>query len=51
MGAIGLPLEADCPLPTAPNMVMSPHIGASSKENLLRIGDIVVEKIKEHVNR
>ena len=45
------PPPADCPLPTAPNMVMSPHIGASSKENLLRIGDIVVEKIKEHVNR
>ncbi len=34
---------ADCPLLTAPNVLMTPHIGASSKENLLRIGDEVVE--------
>ena len=34
---------ADCPLLTAPNVLMTPHIGASSKENLLRIGDVVVE--------
>jgi D-3-phosphoglycerate dehydrogenase len=31
----------------APNVVLLPHIGASSKENLLRIGDIVVEIIEE----
>ncbi len=37
------PPPADCPLLTAPNVLMAPHIGASSKENLLRIGDIVVE--------
>ena len=35
------------PLSTAPNVVLLPHIGASSKENLLRIGDIVVETIEE----
>jgi D-3-phosphoglycerate dehydrogenase len=35
------------PLIDAPNTVLLPHIGASSKENLLRIGDIVVEIIEE----
>jgi D-3-phosphoglycerate dehydrogenase len=35
------------PLTKAPNVVLLPHIGASSKENLLRIGDIVVETIEE----
>jgi phosphoglycerate dehydrogenase-like enzyme len=28
-------------------MLMTPHIGASSKENLLRIGDIVVEILSQ----
>jgi D-3-phosphoglycerate dehydrogenase len=37
------PPAADCPLLTAPNVLGTPHIGASSKENLLRIGDIVVD--------
>jgi D-3-phosphoglycerate dehydrogenase len=36
------PPPADCPLLGAPNVVMAPHIGASSKENLGRIGDEVV---------
>ncbi len=31
------------PLVGAPNTVLMPHLGASSKENLLRIGDIVVD--------
>ena len=35
------------PLTGAPNVVLLPHIGASSKENLLRIGDIIVEIIDE----
>ncbi|MCK5148867.1 hydroxyacid dehydrogenase [bacterium] len=39
------PPAADCPILTAPNTLMTPHIGASSKENLLRIGDIVVDII------
>ena len=39
------PPEPDCPLLTAPNVVMAPHIGASSKENLGRIGDEVVEML------
>lgn len=37
------PPPQDCPLLTAPNVLETPHIGASSKENLLRIGDIVVD--------
>ena len=37
------PPPADCPLLTAPNVFMAPHLGASSKENLGRIGDIVVD--------
>jgi len=37
------PPDPSCPLLKAPNMLMAPHIGASSKENLLRIGDTVVE--------
>jgi D-3-phosphoglycerate dehydrogenase len=41
------PPPEDSPLLSAPGMIMTPHIGASSKENLLRIGDIVVEKIRE----
>lgn len=35
------------PLVNAPNTVLLPHIGASSNENLLRIGDIIVEIIDE----
>lgn len=35
------------PLTDAPNMVMAPHIGASTNENLLRIGDIIEELIEE----
>jgi len=37
------PPPADCPLLSAPNVFMAPHIGGSSKENLLRIGDTVLE--------
>ncbi len=41
------PPPADCPLLTAPNVFMAPHLGASSKENLGRIGDEVVAILTE----
>lgn len=40
------PPPPDSPLLKAPNVQMTPHIGASSKENLLRIGDIIVDIIE-----
>ncbi len=43
------PPPADFPLLKAPNMLMAPHLGASSKENLLRIGDEVVAHIDTFV--
>lgn len=41
------PPPADYPLLKAPNVLMAPHLGASSKENLLRIGEEVVAHIEE----
>ncbi len=33
------PPPADCPILKAPNVIMAPHLGASTKENLARIGE------------
>jgi D-3-phosphoglycerate dehydrogenase len=41
------PPDPSSPLLAAPNVLMTPHIGASSKENLLRIGDEVVAILKD----
>ena len=41
------PPPDDYPILKAPNVVMTPHLGASSKENLLRIGEEVVAIINE----
>lgn len=41
------PPPSDCPLLKSPNVFMAPHIGASTKENLGRIGDEVVAILKE----
>jgi len=41
------PPDPSSPLLSAPNVLMTPHIGASSKENLLRIGDEVVELLEK----
>ena len=41
------PPDPSCPLLAAPNVIMTPHLGASSKENLGRIGDEVVELLGE----
>ncbi len=43
------PPDADCPLYDAPNVVMTPHLGASSQENMLRIGDVVVRILEDFV--
>ncbi len=39
----------NCPILKAPNVFMTPHIGASTQENLLRIGKII-ERIIEEFN-
>ena len=41
------PPDPASPLLKAPNVIMTPHIGASSKENLLRIGNEVVKLLEE----
>jgi D-3-phosphoglycerate dehydrogenase len=41
------PPDPSSPLLVAPNVIMTPHIGASSKENLLRIGNEVVTLLEE----
>jgi len=45
------PPDPSCPLLKAPNVVMTPHLGASSRENMLRIGDVVVSLIEDFENR
>lgn len=45
------PLEPGNPLLSAPNTLLTPHIGASSKENLLRIGDEVVKILEEYTGK
>ena len=39
----------DSPLIDAPNMLMTPHIGASTAENLGRIGDQIVALVAKFV--
>ncbi len=39
----------DSPLMDAPNVLMTPHLGASTKENLLRIGEIIDRIIGKYV--
>jgi phosphoglycerate dehydrogenase-like enzyme len=41
------PPDPGSPLLKAPNVLMTPHIGASSKENLLRIGDVILEILEK----
>lgn len=45
------PPPADCSLYDAPNVIMTPHLGASSEENMLRIGDVVVRILEDFVHR
>lgn len=39
---------AGSPLLAAPNVVLSPHLGASTEENLARLGDCIVDRVKEY---
>ena len=41
------PPDPASPLLSAPNVLMTPHIGANSKENLLRIGGEVVALLEK----
>ena len=41
------PPDASCPLYDAPNVILTPHLGASSGENMLRIGDVVVRILED----
>jgi D-3-phosphoglycerate dehydrogenase len=36
------------PLATAPNSLLTPHIGASTAENLVRLGDSIVDRVKNY---
>ena len=44
------PPPEDYPILKAPNVLMIPHLGASSKENLLRVGAEALSIVKEFVN-
>jgi len=39
------------PIMNAPNTLMLPHIGASTKENMLRIGEIIEKIIQEYTGK
>lgn len=45
------PPEPTSPILSAPNVIMTPHIGASTKENMGRIGDVVVELLEDFAKR
>jgi len=39
------------PLLTAPRVVLTPHIGASTEENLTRLGDCIEERVKKYARK
>jgi D-3-phosphoglycerate dehydrogenase len=39
------------PLLSAPKVVLTPHLGASTEENLLRLGDCIVERIQKYAKK
>ena len=45
------PPSEDYPILSAPNVLMAPHLGASSTENLLRIGDEICDRIRDFLNK
>ncbi len=38
------------PLLAAPNVVLTPHLGASTEENLGRLGDSIVARLERYAN-
>jgi D-3-phosphoglycerate dehydrogenase len=36
---------------TAPRVVLTPHLGASTEENLLRLGDCIVDRMKKYAGK
>jgi D-3-phosphoglycerate dehydrogenase len=45
------PPPENSPLLSAPNTILTPHVGAETKENLLRIGIVVDRLIGEYVGK
>lgn len=39
------------PLTAAPNVLLTPHIGASTEENLLRLGDCIVDRLRNYTDK
>jgi len=39
------------PLLNAPNVLMTPHLGASTEENLLRLGDSIVARLRKYTGK
>jgi D-3-phosphoglycerate dehydrogenase len=39
---------AGSPLLTAPNTLLTPHLGASTEENLLRLGDCIISRLRAY---
>lgn len=39
------------PLLSAPNVLLTPHLGASTEENLLRLGDSIIARLKKYTGK
>jgi phosphoglycerate dehydrogenase-like enzyme len=39
------------PLLGAPNVLLTPHLGASTEENLLRLGDSIVARLRKYTGK
>lgn len=39
------------PLLSAPNVLLTPHLGASTEENLLRLGDSIVDRVAKYTRK
>ncbi len=42
---------ADSPLLAAPNVILTPHLGASTEENLLRLGDSIENRVRKYLSK